>query len=419
MPVQTKQTSARVSDARLVSRAGGPEKGPERREFRLLEVHRVSPFHRNPQRVDLLQPVSVPESRTSRPWLSRTLLRLLYLAMGAPLFVWVPQVLAEGGDQAAPVQRAQGATIGETAPTGSAATAGKASSTSKTTRAERRKRRAAEKRRAQAQATAADDADADANDVPGPENDAAVPSAKRSQGSSPGAGAPATAATHDATANNGARASGDDSDASTGESRARKTKPAEGAKATAHGPDAKESAVQSEADSDTPAGDAASRGRGRARFRSGFGILFGALILPGRGPIFGVQGHFGAQINDRFGIFWQPSLYGGFGFKDGRLTGTATSGQVVIADITFIDKIQVGAGGGVHAGFAGACGGGPCEGTRGWFPTFAARVAFLPSQQDPTTPGRRSFDLSLNSHTLFVLDTVVTQLTLGLGMEWY
>jgi hypothetical protein len=83
-----------------------------------------------------------------------------------------------------------------------------------------------------------------------------------------------------------------------------------------------------------------------ARFRGGVALTGGALLLSGNAAgVGGVDGRMGVQIMDLIGVYLQPQLALG-------ATSTVFAGMFgasVLADVTIIDQIFVGAGGGFGA----------------------------------------------------------------------
>lgn len=128
--------------------------------------------------------------------------------------------------------------------------------------------------------------------------------------------------------------------------------------AAADDPLADEAAADEESAAEAPANEEASANEASpmasdedadgVRFR--FGVAGGGGAMFWNGPELtygGVDLRFGAQINDLIAIYAQPQL----GFYSGNFGGTTGVGGLlgtsVLADFTIIDRLFVGAGGGV------------------------------------------------------------------------
>lgn len=101
----------------------------------------------------------------------------------------------------------------------------------------------------------------------------------------------------------------------------------------------------------TNAGPTSSAVADGARFRIGVsgGIgFFSAASEAGPGKVsctyYGVDGRFGAQLNNMFGVYAQPTLGYYTANAGGALAAGGLLGVALVADATFIDRFFVGAG---------------------------------------------------------------------------
>jgi hypothetical protein len=83
------------------------------------------------------------------------------------------------------------------------------------------------------------------------------------------------------------------------------------------------------------------------RFRGGISAAGGGEFGSGFGfGLAGLDGRLGVQINNLFGVYVQPHLSFGSGSVNGVSGATGTFAITGLAELTLIDRIFVGAGGG-------------------------------------------------------------------------
>ncbi|AKF03663.1 hypothetical protein [Sandaracinus amylolyticus] len=170
----------------------------------------------------------------------------------------------------------------------------------------------------------------------------------------------------------------------------------------------------------------ATLGQGEDLLRLRFALEAGAGVAIDPDALVGGALHVGARLgvqwNDWVALYWQGRLIGaGADVGAGRTGWTNLTSNLVGADLTIVDVLQVGAGVGIDWATADVCGRRLCwVQDEGLYAGVDARLTFMPIIQDDLLVGvRNAMAISLAWHGTIVDRGVLSVVTLSIGWEMY